>query len=121
VGRALQLDGAAYTIVAALPDATGYPDRTVKLWLPFHVAPTAGNQLVMFEAMARMRPGVTAAQAATEGTSRGQFAADTGMTTTAIFGGTGAIDVTATPLVDSISGEVRDRWRSRSARWACCC
>ena len=61
----------------------------------------------MFEAIATMRPGVSAAQAAAEGTSRGRFAADTGMTTMAIFGGDGAVEVAATPLADSLTGDVR--------------
>jgi hypothetical protein len=40
IGRALQLDGDAYTVVGVLPDSAGYPDRTVRLWFPFRVAPT---------------------------------------------------------------------------------
>ena len=107
IGRGLQLDGDAYTIVGVLPDSTGYPDRTIKLWLPFRVAPATGNLLSMFDAMARMRPEATPAQVAAEGTSRGRNAADTGMTTTAIFGGSGPIEVSATPLAESLTGEVR--------------
>lgn len=107
IGRGIQLDGETYTIVGVLPDSSGYPDRLTRAWLPFHVPPTAGNQLAMFEAIARMRPGVTPAQAAAEGVSRGRHAANTGMTTMAIFGGEGPVEVAATPLMDATTGDVR--------------
>ena len=107
IGRGVQMDGEARTIVGVLPDAMGYPDRNSRAWLPFRVAPASNNLLTMFEAIARVRPGVSAAQAAAEGTSRGRFAADTGMTTMAIFGGDGPVEVAATPLTDSLTAEVR--------------
>jgi predicted permease len=61
----------------------------------------------MFEAVAKLRPGATAAQAAAEGTARGRFAADTGITTVAIFGGAGAVEVAARPYRDAVTGDVR--------------
>jgi putative ABC transport system permease protein len=107
LGKSVQLDGESRTVIGVLPDAMGYPDRLVKAWVPFRVSPPNGNLLSMFEAIARLRPGVTAEQAAAEGTARGQFAANTGMTTMAIFGGDGAIEVGATPLADALTAEVR--------------
>ena len=75
--------------------------------IPYAVRPAAGNYLSMFNAIAALRPGVTAAQAAAEGTARGRFAADTGMTTTAIFGSNGPIEITAQPLRDALTADVR--------------
>ena len=75
-----------------------FPDRQSRAWVPFVVRPASGNYLSMFNAIARLKPGVTAAQAAAEGTGRGRFAPDTGMTTTAIFGGAGPIAISAEPL-----------------------
>ena len=66
-----------------------------------------GNYLAMFSAIAALRPGITAEQAVAEGTARGRLAADTGMTTTAIFGSNGPIAITAQPLREALTADVR--------------
>src|SRR5262245_11122267 len=81
VGRSVQFGGRGYTVIGVLPDRIAYPDERSRAVVPFHVPLTAGNYLSMFNAVARLRPGVTAAQAAAEATGRGRDVADTGMTT----------------------------------------
>jgi predicted permease len=107
LGRIVQLDGEPHTIVGVLPDRAAFPDRRTRAWVPFRVPPPAANSLSMFDAIARLKSGVSAAQAASEGTARGRFAADTGMTTTAIFGTEGPVAVSAVPLKDALTAEVR--------------
>ncbi len=107
IGRIVQLDGQAYRITGVLDDAFAYPDRQASAWAPMRVPPAAGNLLSMFNAVAAMRPGSTPAQVSAEGTARGRFAADTGMTTMAVFGGSGPIEVLALPLRDALTAEVR--------------
>jgi putative ABC transport system permease protein len=107
LGRILQFDGEPYTIVGIAPDAMGFPDRQSRAWVPFRVPLPAGNLLAMFEAVAKLRPGTSPGQAAAEGSARGRFAVDTGMTTMAIFGGNGAVEVAARPLADSLTADVR--------------
>ena len=107
LGRVVQLDGQPHTIIGVLPETLAYPDRRTRAWVPFHVPPSAGNYLAMFNAVARLRPGVTPAQAAAEGTARGRFALDTGMTTMAIFGGNGPIGISAMPMKDALTADVR--------------
>jgi predicted permease len=107
LGRAVQFDGRSHTIVGVLPDAFAFPDRQSRAIVPFAVPSAAGNRLSMFHAIANLAPGATAAQAAAEGTGRGRFAADTGLTTTAIFGKPGAIEIQAEPLRDALAGDVR--------------
>ncbi len=107
LGQLVQLDGEAHRIVGVLADAQAYPDRTTKAWVPFRVVPAAGNFLSMFNAIARLRPGATPEQAAAEGTARGTHAADTGMTTMAIFGGDGPIEIGARPMRDAVTAPVR--------------
>jgi predicted permease len=107
VGRAVRLDGKPHTIVGVLADGAAFPDRQSRAWVPFRVPLPTGNYMSMFSAIARLKPGATAAQAAAEGTSRGRFAADTGMTTMAIFGSRGPIEITATPLKDATTADVR--------------
>ncbi len=107
IGRIVRLDGAPHTIVGVLPDAVAFPDRRTRAWVPFRVHPGEGNYLSLFSALARLRSGATAVQAATEGTARGAFVADTGMTTTAIFGSNGPVSISAVPLKDAMIADVR--------------
>ena len=107
LGRAVQLDGQAHTVVGVLADAAAFPDRTIRAWLPFRVPPVAGNSLSMFNAIAAVRPDSTPSQAAAEGTSRGRDVPDTAMTTTAIFGNNGAVGITATPMQAAVTADVR--------------
>jgi predicted permease len=107
LGRVVHLDGEPHTIRGVLPDRTAFPDRRTRAWVPFRVPAASANSLAMFDAIARLKPGVSPAQAASEGTARGRFAADTGMTTTAIFGGNGPVGVTAIALREALTGEVR--------------
>lgn len=107
IGRALRLDGQPFTIVGVMPDAVAYPNPQIRAWVSFRPPVPSGNSLSMFEALALLRPGVSAAQAAAEGTARGAFAADTGLTTTAIFGSTGAIQISAQPLNAALTADVR--------------
>lgn len=107
VGRTVRLDGSSHTIVGVLPDALAFPDHRTRAWVPLHVHPAEGNDLSLFSAVAKVRPDVTPVQAAAEGSARGAFVADTGMTTTAIFGSNGPVAISAVPLKDAITGDVR--------------
>lgn len=107
VGRAIRFDGEPYTIVGVLPDDLAFPDTQTLAWIPFHVPAAAGNYLSLFSAIAKLRPGATAAQAAAEGTGRGRFAPDTGLTTMALFGNKGTIELSATPMRDALTKDVR--------------
>ena len=107
LGSTLQLDGETYTVVGVLADRDAYPDRRARAIVPYRVPPPAGNSLSMFNAIATLRPGVSPEQSAAEGTARARFAPDTGMTTMAIFGSNGPIEVVATSLRDAVTGDVR--------------
>jgi putative ABC transport system permease protein len=107
LGRTVRFNGRPYTVIGVLPERLAYPDHRSRAWIPFHVPLATGNYLSMFDAVAKLRPGVSAAQAAAEGTARGRFVADTGMTTMAVFGGTGPVGVTAVPMKEALTAEVR--------------
>ena len=91
LGGKVQLDGRVYTIVAVMPRDFAFPDRLTRAWIPFYIPPLIdatgkGRTLSMFNAMARLRSGVTTSQAAAEATSRGRNGPDAGMVAIAMFG-----------------------------------
>jgi predicted permease len=61
----------------------------------------------MFQAIGRLRPGATPAQAGAEGTARGRSAPPHAPVAIAVFGSNGAADVTALPLLDSMIADVK--------------
>jgi predicted permease len=66
-----------------------------------------GHALSMFQAIGRLRPGATPDQAAAEGTARGRAAPSPGVVAMAVFGSNGPVEVTAVPLLQALTGEVR--------------
>jgi putative ABC transport system permease protein len=109
VGRLLELDRTPYTIVGVMPAGFSYPDREVRAWTPFRVPPaTSESGVSMFSGIAKLRTGITPAQAASEATARAaQANADTGLLDVAVFGRTGAREVAVVPLVEQLTREVR--------------
>lgn len=107
LGRAIELDGQRYTVVAVMPGGVAFPDRRTLAVVPLEVPAASPNSLAMLDAIALLRPGVTPAQAAAEATARGRHALDGGMSGMAIFGNRGPIEVAAQPLVDAWTADVR--------------
>jgi predicted permease len=105
LGRSVQLDGRSHTVLGILPDGLAYPDRQTLAVVPYRVPPT--SELGLFSAIAVLRSGVTAAQAGAEATARGRGAADAGMAGMAVFGSNGPIAISAKPLPDAQTGDVR--------------
>jgi predicted permease len=111
-GQAIVLDGRAYTISGVMPAGFAFPDRDTRAWLPMRVPPVVspgsnGRSISMFNAIARLRPGVSPAQAAEEATARGRQGPDPGLTAVAVFGSKGAVQVSAVPMLASITADVR--------------
>ena len=70
LGQALTLDGAPYTIIGVLPEAaTAFPLNQLQIWVtrpaevPYLVPAQLNNGCYCFQAIARLRPGVSLAQA----------------------------------------------------------
>src|SRR5262245_44611416 len=111
VGHLIQLDGAPYTIVGVMPREFAFPDRETRAWtassVPTVIADNGMQVGVIFRAIARLRPGTAAPQAAAEATSRARSAPDMGFAARALFGAVGPIDVSAVPELQAITAEVR--------------
>ena len=112
LGRVIKFNGTPYTIVGVMSGTFWFPNSETVAWVPFRVRPVVGDSpeqryISMFSGIARLRTGVTAQQAAAEGTARGRQAPDGGLTAVAVFGSRGPAIVTATPLLDSMTAEIR--------------
>ena len=107
IGTSVALDGDPYTVVGVLTEGFHFPPDS-EYWLPHVVAaPNAataegGNStFIMFKALGRLRPGVSAEQASAEASSIVQ---ESGNPSTALLTGGG---IRVVPLLDEMVGEYR--------------
>jgi predicted permease len=113
IGQTIRFEtGAPYTIIGVMPAGFAFPDTTTRAWVPFHVRPVVtpgieGYNILMFQAIGRLRDGVTPAQAAAEGTARGRGVPPHAPVAMAVFGSNGPVEVSAVPLLDALTGDVR--------------
>ena len=112
IGRAISLDDRPYTVVGVMPRDFVFPDRETEVWIPAympHVVQDGGKRIsvMIFGAIARMRPGVTKEQVSAEGTARAQGAPDIANAGLALFGSAGPITITALPALEVVIAEVR--------------
>lgn len=111
IGRAVRLDDRLITVVGVMPEAFAFPDRETQAWLPMGIARVAAGASVIpgqiFNAVARLRPGVTPEQASSEGTARGRAAPALGAAGIALFGSGDAVAVTAVPAREAFTADVR--------------
>lgn len=111
LGSVVTVGGKSLTVVGVMPREFAFPDRQTRAWTPWAVASVIGDQGVhrvsIFAALARLRPGVTPAQAASEGTARARSAPDPGLAAVAMFGGNGPAEIAAVPAIDMMTAEVK--------------
>ena len=70
VGQTLRLDSAPYTIIGVLPQSYQFPERDVDAWVPLQPTPEERQSGAFWlEAVARLKPGVSLAQAQQEMTT----------------------------------------------------
>ena len=112
LGKLIQLDDKPYTIVGVMPRDFRFPDREARAWTAWSVPPVMSDEGmrvgVIFRAVARLRDGVTPAQAAAEATSRARSAGrDDALVARALFGAAGPIDISTVPEIQAITADVR--------------
>ncbi len=107
LGGTLILDGVAHRIVGVAAPGFYFPDREVRLWTPYAMPPAGeGNSVRFFGAIARLRPGVSPAQAAAEGTAAARSVKQPPIVD-AIFGKGGPVEVRVHTLLEEMTGRVR--------------
>ena len=110
LGRPVQLGERSYTIVGVMPRGFGFPDGRTQAWVPLYVPPAESRGMrlnMLVSALARLEPGVTAAQAAAEATARAQATPDRERAGNAMFGSDGEVAVAAAPALEFVTADVR--------------
>ena len=111
VGRLIVLDGQPYTIAGVLPREFRFPSGETRAWIAWEVPPVDGPNGVKMgtisRALARLKPGVTLAQAAAEGTARANAGADAGLVAMSLFGARGPIQIFTRDAKEAAAADVR--------------
>jgi putative ABC transport system permease protein len=112
IGRSLIFGDSPRTIVGVMGPDFAFPDRETRAWFPMDVPslidPTShSGRISMFSAMARLRPGITPAQAAAEASARANAAPKAGMVGMAVFGGDGPAEMSIVPALEDATRQVR--------------
>jgi putative ABC transport system permease protein len=106
--RTLVIDGIPHTIVGVAKPSLQFPDRRTRFWIPKVIPTLAANpqQTGIFSAIARLREGVTLAQAEAEGTAAARTMPRT-KSTELIFGKGGPVVVHVRSFVEDMTRSVR--------------
>jgi predicted permease len=103
IGRSIVVDDRQHTIVGVAAPEFYFPDRDARMWTPFAVrrrsGPNDGQVSVLF-AIARLKPGITASQAETEGTAAARGVGKRPVAADLLFGKGGPVTVRVRSLVE---------------------
>ena len=110
IGQSLWIDGRAYQIVGVAPAGFSFPHPDVQYWrpyvLPSLVGPSGQQRIRVMQAMARLAEGVTAEQAAAEGTAAAR-SVPRPPSAFMMFGQGGPVVVHVTGFVDELTRGIR--------------
>jgi putative ABC transport system permease protein len=111
IGRTVRITGEPYTVIGVMPRRFRFPSVDEAFWRPYTIArvstdPAQAQGTSGMTAMARLAPGVTAAQVEAEGTAMARSVPVT-MATKGLFGVGGPPVVHVRPLAADMTGRVR--------------
>lgn len=112
VGRTIVLDDEPFMVVGVARPDFYFPDRETALWIPLVVPPPDRRNpnernVFLFSALARLKAGTTAVQAAAEGTAVARRLAQDTLAAAALVGGSAQPQVAVRPVIESLAGEIR--------------
>ena len=116
VGKPIAIGGRSRTVIAVMPRGFEFPTSETRVWTPFELGPyysssgpDRGYRIERFNGIARLKPGVTPAQATAEGSARLRAVKihvdDYVMPE--IFKAPGGASITAVPLLDWVVRDVK--------------
>ena len=100
LGRPFWIDGETYRVAGVMAPDFAFPDRDTIAWI-------VGADVRFLDAVGRLRPGMTAAQAADEGTARSRTTPGLGQLGIAVFGSNGPPRVIVVPLLSAFTESAR--------------
>jgi putative ABC transport system permease protein len=110
IGQSLWIDGKAYQIIGVAPAGFSFPHPDVQYWrpyvLPSQVGPSGQQRIRVMQAMARLADGVSAEQAAAEGTAAAR-SVPRPPSAFMMFGQGGPVVVHVTGFVDEMTRGIR--------------
>ena len=109
VGRSIVVEGRSCSVVGVAPAGFSFPTPGVALWLPYVIDPPRTPQqrgIVVFSALARLRPGATPLQAEAEGTAAAR-AVPRPMVADMLFGKGKPVEVHVRPFAEATTARVR--------------
>jgi len=114
LGKLIYIDRTPFTVTAVMPQDFAFPDRSIRVWVPYNIRPVIGKDgrstsTQIFGAIARLRPNASLAQAAAEATARARSAPDGGLATMAFWGSNpGArVNIEVIPALEALTSEIR--------------
>jgi len=113
VGRGVEIDGKPHTIVGVTRPGFYFPDRDALIWTVYAIAapapdavPGGRGGMSVFYALARLKPGVTPAQAEAEGTAAARSMTRP-MAAKLLFGEGGSVTVHVRNVANEMTSRVR--------------
>ena len=111
IGSTVRIDEAVVTIVGVMPPTFEFPDRETRAWLPMPIGSVIGDggvrRMMIFGALARVKPDYTLPQVAAEATARARTAPDPGFAAVSMFGTAAPPDITVTSAADAMTADVK--------------
>jgi putative ABC transport system permease protein len=114
LGKQIALGGRSRTIIAVMPRGFEFPTSEARVWTPFELGPfyiSRGSDrqysINRFSGLARLKPGITPAQATTEGSARLSAVKLDDYVMPEIFRARGGASITAVPLLDWVVRDVK--------------
>jgi putative ABC transport system permease protein len=111
VGQPLVIDGIQHTIVGVMPREFRFPSADTRAWIAWAAPPVdnpnGAKTGTIMRAVGRLKPGVTTAQAAAEGTARAIAAPDAGPVAMALFGAKEPIQILVEDAKGAAAADVR--------------
>jgi putative ABC transport system permease protein len=111
IGATLHVDDVPVTVVGVMARDFAFPDRGTQMWLPMPIGAVKGAgpvlRLMIFGALAKLKPGYSPAQAAAEATARARTAPDPGLAAVSMFGSSAPAEIAVTSAVEAATADVR--------------